>query len=249
MTKLLFEGDMAPLDDGSCYEITLSANSIEAMERQYITSYDQVGSLSDYEPTGEEGKSDIRVMYQFDGQKLIFKRTPKSRQLHDSRIINLDGEPAITAMTNVLAIDEHVDAVYHIASRRFYFTSFQAAKHVFGTIEVYYWSATQNDVDEWLDTNLFDIDSQFDTFAISTPNRKKMVNASEELGIDLADPETHDRILTYAGQHAPKMLVINNKFNIKKNADITEALRLVTGAYYRNDITGDVMVANTAKKV
>lgn len=249
ITKLPFEGDMIPLDDGSCYEIVLSANSIEAMERQYITSNSQLSSLSAYEPTGEEGSSDIRVIYQFDGNKLIFKRTPKTQQLHDSKIISLDGEPTITAHTNVLAIDERVDAVYHIASKRFYFTSFQAAKHVFGTIEVYYRSATQNDVDEWLDVNLFDIDSQFDTFAISTPNRKKMELASDELKINLADVETREKILAYAHQHAPKMLIINNKFNIKKNADITEALRLITGAYYHNDITGDLMIANTPKKV
>ena len=75
-----------------------------------------------------------------------------------------------------------------------------------------------------------------------------MLYASEELKINLTDPETIGRISAYAVKHAPKMLFINGKFNIKKNAHITEALRLITGAYYQNEITGDLMVANTPKK-
>ncbi|MEO5690910.1 MAG: hypothetical protein ABIQ64_01865, partial [Candidatus Saccharimonadales bacterium] len=112
----------------------------------------------------------------------------------------------------------------------------------------YYRSATQNEVDEWLDPSLFDIDSQFDTFAVSVPNRKKMLFATEELKIDLSDAETVERISNSAALHAPKMLFINGKFNIKKNSDITEALTVITGAYYQNSITGDLMIAGSSKK-
>lgn len=249
MEKIRFDGK-TPVDEGECYEVNLSQNGQEMIERQYITSMGEVSSLSDYEPTGsdEETNDTIRVIYKFDGKKLVFKRIPKNQQLRDSMIIRMDGEPTATDMVNVLAIDERVDAVYNVVTHQFYFADFQAAKHVFGPLEVYYRSATQDEVDEWLDPSVFDIDSSFDTFAISTPNRKKMTYASEQLGIDLANPETLGRIAAYAGKHAPKMLFINGKFNIKKNADLTEALRLISGSYYENEITGMLMVANTPKK-
>lgn len=249
MEKVHFDGK-TPLDDGECYEVNLSQNGQELIERQYVTTMGEASGLSDYEPTGsdEETSDVIRVIYAFAGKKLIFKRTPKSQQLRDSKIISMDGEPRVTGMVNVLAIDERVDAVYNVLTHKFYFTDFQAAKHVFGPLEVYYRSATQDEVDEWLDPGIFDIDSSFDTFSISTPNRKKMILASQELKIDLTDAETIGRISAYAGRHAPKMLFINGKFNIKKNGDITEALRLITGSYYQNEITGDLMVANTPKK-
>lgn len=247
--KARFDGK-TPLNEGECYEVNLSQNGQEMIERQYITSIGEVSSLSDYEPTGndEETNDTIRVIYMFDGKKLVFKHIPKKQQLQDSMIINMDGEPAATNMVNVLAIDERIDAVYNAITHKFYFTDFQAAKHVFGPLEVYYRSATQDEVDEWLDPGIFDIDSSFDTFGISTPNRKKMTYASEQLGIDLANPEIVGRIAAYAGKHAQKMLFINGKFNIKKNADLTEALRLITGSYYENAITGVLMVANTPKK-
>lgn len=249
MEKIRFDGK-TPVDEGECYEVNLSQNGQEMIERQYITSMGEVSSLSDYEPTGsdEETNDTIRVIYKFDGKKLVFKRIPKNQQIRDSMIIRMDGEPTATDMVNVLAIDERVDAVYNVVTHQFYFADFQAAKHVFGPLEVYYRSATQDEVDEWLDPSVFDIDSSFDTFAISTPNRKKMTYASEQLGIDLANPETLGRIAAYAGKHAPKMLFINGKFNIKKNADLTEALRLISGSYYENEITGMLMVANTPKK-
>ena len=245
MTKIPYDGKYV-LNTDECFEVNLSQNSMETIDGQFVTLWAQVGGLSDYDPT--EQISPIRCIYTFDGEKLIFKRVAKSQQLHDSKIISLDGEPKVTENINVMAIDDTVDAVYDTRTHKFYFTDFHAAKAVFGTLEVYYRSATQNEVDEWLDPSLFDIDSQFDTFAISVPNRKKMIFASEELNIDLTDGETVERIGTYAGQHAPKMLFINGKFNIKKNADITEALTIITGAYYQNAITGDLMIAGSSKK-
>lgn len=247
--KIRFDGKTL-LDEGECYEVHLSDTGQEMLERQYITTPGEASSLSDYEPTGsdEETTDAIRVIYSFDGKKLIFKRTPKSKQLQDSKIISLDGEPRVTEHINVLALTDQIDAAYDVVTHRFYFTDFQAAKHVFGPLEVYYRSATQDEVDEWLDPVLFDIDSSFDTFGISTPNRKKMVMAREDLKIAFEDAEMVGRIAAYAGKHAPKMLFINGKFNIKKNADLTEALRIVTGSYYHNEITGDLMVANTPKK-
>lgn len=246
MKKIAYDGKSALAND-ECYEVSLSQNSREAIDSQFVTLWSQVSGLSDYDPADHDGTA-MRAMYSFDGKKLIFKRISKSQQLHDSKIISLDGEPTITPLINVMAIDDKVDAVYDTQTHKFYFTDFQAAKAVFGTLEVYYRSATQNEVDEWLDPSLFDIDSQFDTFAISVPNRKKMMFATEELKIDLTDAETVERISSSAALHAPKMLFINGKFNIKKNADITEALTVITGSYYQNSITGDLMIAGSSKK-
>jgi hypothetical protein len=245
MTKIPYDGKSL-LNTDECFEVNLSHNSLETIDGQFVTLRSQVSGVSDYDP--EEQISPIRAMYTFDGNKLIFKRIAKSQQLRDSKIISLDGEPKVTPNINVMAIDDKVDAVYDTRTHKFYFTDFQAAKAVFGTLEVYYRSATQNEIDEWLDPSLFDIDSSFDTFAISVPNRKKMLFASDELGVDLANEETLGRIHGYAALHAPKMLFINNKFNIKKNADITEALTIITGAYYQNAITGDLMIAGSSKK-
>lgn len=246
MTKVPYDGKSL-LNSGECFEVSLSQNSREIMDGQFVTLWSQVSGLSDYDPADHDGSA-MKAIYSFDGKKLIFKRVSKSQQLHDSKIISLDGEPTITPLINVMAIDDKVDAVYDTRTHKFHFTDFQAAKAVFGTLEVYYRSATQNEVDEWLDPSLFDIDSQFDTFAISVPNRKKMLFATEELKIDLTDTETVERISASAALHAPKMLFINNKFNIKKNADITEALTIITGAYYQNAITGDLMIAGSSKK-
>lgn len=245
MKKVAYDGKSALATD-ECFEVSLSQNSREAIDSQFVTLWSQVSGLSDYDPA--DHVSAIKAIYSFDGKKLIFKRVSKSQQLHDSKIISLDGEPTVTPLINVMAVDERVDAVYDTRTHKFHFTDFQAAKHVFGTLEVYYRSATQNEVDEWLDPSLFDIDSQFDTFAISVPNRKKMLFATEELKIDITDSETVDRISASAALHAPKMLFINGKFNIKKNSDITEALTVITGSYYQNAITGDLMIAGSSKK-
>ncbi|MEO5690730.1 MAG: hypothetical protein ABIQ64_00920, partial [Candidatus Saccharimonadales bacterium] len=134
-TKVPYDGKSL-LNSGECFEVKLSQNSIEAIDSQFVTLWSQVSGLSDYDPADHDGSA-MKAMYSFDGKKLIFKRISKSQQLHDSKIISLDGEPTVTPLINVMAIDEKVDAIYDTQTHKFYFTDFQAAKAVFGTLEVY----------------------------------------------------------------------------------------------------------------
>ncbi len=242
-TKVSYDNDYV-LKDDECWEVVLSEAALDALKRQYVLSL-EVASELNKNKREEEGSNDIRTIYLVDEKKVLFKHVAKSKYLLGSRIISLKDEPRTTELHDVLAIGPEVHAVYNSVTNRFYFYDFQAAKHVFGRLEVVYRSATQKDVDEWLDPGLFNVDDNFDTFSISTPNRKKMVYASRELHIDLENPIVLDRLATYAVRNGPGGLFENSKFNIRSNADVTEALRLITGAYYQNEITGDLMLAKS----
>lgn len=235
------------LDHDECFEVPLSEAGRDALERQYVLAFEVAGELpaNKYE---DEGSNDIRTIYQVKDDKVVFKSISKSSYLRGGSIINLKDEPSTADLHEVLMIGPEVHAVYNMKTNRFYFDNFQAAKRVYGRLEVVYRSATQNEVDEWLDTSVFNIDDNFDTFSISTPNRKKMAYATNELGIDFEDADLVGRLQAYAGKHSRGALFENGKFNIYTNADVTEALRIITGAYYQNEITGDLMVAKTATK-
>lgn len=243
-TKLDFDVDHE-LRENECWEIALSEAAREALKRQYVLSLDAAHELKPNKQE-KESSNDIRTIYRIDERKVIFKYIPRSKFLRDSTIISLGDEPRVTEVRDVLAIGPDVHAVYNTVTNRFYFSDFQAAKHVFGRLEVVYRHATQKDVDEWLDPGLFNIDDDFDTFSISTPNRKKMEYANHELHIDLDDQTIIDRLSTYAIRNGPGGLFENSKFNIRSNADVSEALRLITGAYFQNEITGDLMIAKSA---
>jgi len=238
----------AEVNEGSCFEVSLSEGARDAMRRQYVTMQSQLESLKSYWRDGDAGLDAIRVIYSYDGTKLIFKRVRSNQILNQGHIVTLEREAHVSDASGALAIDSEIAAVYNMQTNRFYFIDFITAKHVFGSLELYYRSATQNDVDEWLDPSLFNVDDNFDTFTISTPNRKKMAYASEELGIKLEDAELLGRLTAYAGRHSPGGLFENGKFNIRSNADVTESLRVITGAYFQNEVTGDVMIAGSAKK-
>ena len=235
------------LKDDECWEVPLSEAAREALKRQYVLSLDGANELAENKRE-EEGSNEIRTIYRVDEKKVLFKYVSRSNYLRDSKIISLKDTPQTTELHDVLAIGPQVHAVYNTAINRFYFDDFQAAKHVFGRLEVVYRTATQKDVDEWLDPGLFNVDDNFDTFGVSTPNRKKMAYAAQELNINLEDAELVGRLTGYAVRHAPGGLFENGKFNIRSNADVTEALRLITGAYYQNEVTGDRMVAKSAVK-
>lgn len=235
------------LADDECWEVPLSEGARDALKRQYVLSLDEARDLNE-NAREDDSTNDIKTIYKVDEKKVIFKHISKSNYLRGGQVVSLQSKPKTTEMQDVLMISPEVHAVYNTQTNRFYFSDFQKAKHVFGRLEVVYRSATQNDVDEWLDPSVFNVDDDFDTFSISTPNRKKMAYASQELGINLEDAELLGRLSKYAVRHGKGGLFENGKFNIHTNADVTEALRIITGAYYENEITGDVMIASSAKK-
>ena len=60
--------------------------------------------------------------------------------------------------------------------------------------------------------------------------------------------ELHKLYSAEAQKYAPEGLYVDGKFNLTKNVDVTHALRIITGAYYKNPITDDEMIAKVASK-
>ena len=74
--KVAYDGKSALATD-ECFEVSLSQNSREAIDSQFVTLWSQVSGLSDYDPADHDS-SGMKAMYSFDGKKLIFKRVSKS---------------------------------------------------------------------------------------------------------------------------------------------------------------------------
>lgn len=235
------------LEDDECWTVELSDTQFEVLKQQYVTDLE---STTNHNPsTIRSADGNMRALYLVEETQVVFKCISKRQYMRDSSILSLDGEPRVTDLHNILAVDAQVDAVLEIDTQKLRFRNFNSAKQLFPFVIEFYRSATQAEVDQWLGAPLFEVDENFATAKVGAANRKKIAFALKELAIVLDEAQTAQRIKTHAANHAIAGLFDGDKFNLATNKDVTEMMRIVTGAYHTNPITDDPMLARSAYKV
>lgn len=234
------------LSDDECWEAGLSDEQFEQLKCLYELDEDSTGDMNKNKLY--QTNDSIRALYMVEGDSVRFKRIFKQQLLRDSTVFNLDGEPKLSDMHNVLAIDEKVHAVVNTSAKKILFKDYRIATQLFSCLTSLYREATQTETDNLMSADIFALDEKFPTSKIGQTNRKKIAYAIEELKIDLNDESIKVRIEAEAQKYAPEGLYVDGKFNLTKNVDVTHALRIITGAYYKNPITDDEMIAKVASK-
>ena len=234
------------LSDDECWEAGLSGEQFEQLKYLYELDEDSTGDMNKNKLY--QTNDSIRALYMVEGDSVRFKRIFKQQLLRDSTVFNLDGEPKLSDMHNVLAIDEKVHAVVNTSAKKILFKDYRIATQLFSCLTSLYREATQTETDNLMSADIFALDEKFPTSKIGQTNRKKIAYAIEELKIDLNDESIKVRIEAEAQKYAPEGLYVDGKFNLTKNVDVTHALRIITGAYYKNPITDDEMIAKVASK-
>ena len=234
------------LSDDECWEAGLSDEQFEQLKHLYELDEDSTGDMNKNKLY--QTNDSIRALYMVEGDSVRFKRIFKQQLLRDSTVFNLDGEPKLSDMHNVLAIDEKVHAVVNTSAKKILFKDYRIATQLFSCLTSLYREATQTETDNLMSADIFALDEKFPTSKIGQTNRKKIAYAIEELKIDLNDESIKVRIEAEAQKYAPEKLYVDGKFNLTKNVDVTHALRIITGAYYKNPITDDEMIAKVASK-
>jgi hypothetical protein len=107
---------------------------------------------------------------------------------------------------------------------------------------------TQQHAEEALAFDLFNI-SEFDVADVSPRNRKRLARIKGDFDIDLDDSTTVTRINQYADKYERTDVFENKRIKICSNAELTEALDVISGAFYTNEVTDDVMKATATKKL
>lgn len=235
------------LAEDECWVADLSDTQFDAVASRYVLNLNSTADLNHSKVKATD--DNIRAIYLVEDNAATFKRIYKNQYLQDSSILSMDGEPKITDIHNVLAINDRIDAIIDIEAKRLTFKNYNAAKLLFPELIDFYRSATQEEVDQWFDTPMFELDQNFSKHMVGATNRKKIAFALKELEIALTDATTAEKVKEHAVQNAPAALFENGTFKLASNKDISEMLKIVTGAYYKNPITDDRMLAKTSAKV
>lgn len=195
-----------------------------------------------------EQYTNIDIIYRVTADAISFKKIRPSQIALQLGYVQWGDKPVFEEPSEKVLIDPLVDLYIKKSSRRAYFKSFRTASCVARVLKDFYQETTLQHAEDALAFDIFNI-AEFDVVDVSPKNRKRLARIKGDFNIDLDDSATVRRIQDYADRYERKDVFEQGRIKIHSNTELTEALDVISGAFYKNEITQDVMKATASKKV
>ena len=192
--------------------------------------------------------SNIDVIYRVTNEAISFKNIRLSQIALQVGTLEWGEKPVFDAPSEKVLIDPLVDLYISKSSKRAYFKSFRTAARIARVLNDFFDDTTQQHAEEALAFDVFNI-ANFDVAEVSPRNRKRLARIKGDFDIDLDDSLTITRINEYATKYEMTDVFENNRIKICSNAELTQALDVISGSFYTHEITNDVMKATATKKL
>ena len=190
----------------------------------------------------------VDVLYRVTHDAISFKKIRPSQIALQVGSLEWGDRPVFVAPSEKVLIDPLVDLYINKSSKRAYFKSFRNAARIARVLNDFYEETTQQHAEEALAFDVFNI-AEFDVADVSPRNRKRLARIKGDLDIDLSDTRTITRMNEYADKYERVGVFENSRIKICSNAELTEALDVISGSFYTNEITDDVMKATSTRKL
>jgi len=232
--------------DSEIFHVDLSNDQWLKIQDVYETDNNRAANLDDSGYSDQYARID--VIYRVTSEAVSFKKIRPSQLASQIGTLEWGERPVFGVPSNKVLIDPSVDLYINKSSRRAYFKSFRSASGIARVLNEFYEETTQQHAEEALAFDIFNI-ADFDVADVKPKNRKRLARIKGDLDIDLSDAVTVARINGYADKYERVGVFENGRIKITSNAQLTEALDVISGSFYENEITGDVMKATSTQKL
>jgi len=228
------------------FHVDLSNDQWQKIKDVYATDNSSAANLENSGYADQYARID--VIYRVTNDALSFKNIRPSQIALQIGSLEWGDRPVFEAPSEKVLIDPSVDLYISKSSKRAYFKSFRTADRIARVLNDFYEETTQQHAEEALAFDVFNI-AEFDVADVSPKNRKRLARIKGDLDIDLDDSVTVTRINEYADKYERKDVFENKRIKICSNAELTEALDVISGSFYTNEVTNDVMKATSTRKL
>jgi hypothetical protein len=228
------------------FHVDLSNDQWQKIKDVYATDNAKAANLENSGYADQYARVD--VMYRVTNIAISFKKIRPSQIALQIGTLEWGDRPVFQAPSEKVLVDPPVDLYINKSTKRAYFKSFRTAARIAKVLNDFYEETTQQHAEEALAFDVFNI-AEFDVADVSPRNRKRLARIKGDFDIDLDDSRTITRMNEYADKYERKDVFENKRIKICSNAELTEALDVISGSFYTNEITDDVMKATTTKKL
>ncbi len=228
------------------FHVDLSNQQWQKIKDVYETDNSSASKL--YDSGYADQYANIDVIYSVTNTAISFKKIRPSQIALQQGSLEWGDRPVFEAPSEKVLIDPPVDLCINKSSKRAYFKSFRNATRIARVLNDFYDETTQQHAEEALAFDVFNI-AEFDVEDVSPKNRKRLARIKGDLDIDLSDTGTITRMIEYADKYERIGVFENSRIKICSNSELTDALDVISGYFYTNEITDDVMKATSTRKL
>lgn len=154
-----------------------------------------------------------------------------------------------TEQTRGLELPKATHALYR--DGKLYFKQFSVAAALVRGIETFFLEASNPEVNEFCDMEMFLIGEEFDPFTLSRAQRIRIAKTIPQLP-DFSDKAVRKQITDYAKEYlvgSDAEMVQGDRLMIRSPKDVNTILNVIFGDYYVNGITTEMMVAKKSERM
>lgn len=179
---------------------------------------------------------------------IIFQKISSNKVLRNKKILMLNtNNVEIVTQNNNIIINNYPDAIYNISENRLYFKALLKIDSIFKGISELYREATNEEVEEFLDSDFVTTDEKFTADKIKTNNRKRIALILNELR--KMTESDKKKIISYTKKYCPNLKYDNKQFIISSDKDLKSLLFGIQEKYFTTEITKQRKCANSTVDV
>lgn len=170
--------------------------------------------------------------------KVFYQRVPESLLIKKPKLnlFGLNDQPNITH-NPIILLNTIPDAVFEEASNRLYFKDLSKLTKIFIGIDQLFKAATEADISNFVNSNIFSTISGFEINRVTTPVRKKITNVINRY--DNFTPEQKFQFIATAQKYLSHIPFENGKFVITGNEDVRDLADALDQRFHETPITNE----------
>lgn len=229
------------LEDGQWFKVE------EFTAKEYCPNYLIEGLQTTY--TNIDGEYYDKIDYLFgtmnDENVIWFLNVTPSRYIKRPLLQYFNNEPnLINDSRKILELSNEPNAFLDVPSNTLYFKNLSTLTSIFKGIEVLFREATDEEVQEFIDTPVISMGDGYLREMIKTPNRKRLKAAKERY--DSFTNEQKNLLNEYLHNYCPELArAEDGSYIVSNEAELTKLLNGINQRYYTTPIDNERRLANS----
>ena len=209
---------------------------------------------TDYETISRTQQNDIKFLvsyqeYDDETSYFFFQKITPSQYLR-KRWFKISDNPTIEKNSPIIIIKDHPDAIYGVEEDTLYFKKLTTISSIFPGISELYKEATQEETEEFLDSDFINLKNGYNAGRVGPANRKRIAMAVATF--QSFDDSQKATIFDYIKEYCEEELPYDDEakqFSVSDEEGLKQLLWGIEQRYYTTRVGDERRVANSVSRI
>lgn len=228
----------AILEGGEWFRIEKASQQPYSIE-PIMQKYDSV----DYDSMVRSDFNKIDYLFVENGTTLSFQNITRTKLATKKRIGSFGEKFRYESNSEEIVINEYPDAIYCSDTDILYFRKLEPIVGIFKGIADLYREATNEETEQFLQSDFITLKDDYGTTKVKTANRKRIALAVKTLS-ELS-PDEKKNIFSYIGEYCPDLKTEEDTFSVSNEEELKMVLFGIEQRFYTTPVGGEKRIANS----